>query len=154
MKKLIYLISAAVILLTACTKEETKQETPVAETPCGNGDNFCFTMDGTTYSGTARLLTPPGRYRVYWEDTGTPFQQVELDLYLAEKGTYACNQTDTANVVKFEYAKAGSPPINKHIINGTAEITLYDPTGAGVSGTFSGTTETGQVSSGTFYQVK
>ncbi len=156
MKKLIYLFSAIVLITTACKKEneEPKQETPQAQTPCGNGYNFCFEMDGTNYGGTAELMTVRGIHRVYWYEETPTFQQVELYLAITQAGTYPMNETDTVNVLKFEYAKAGSPPINTHIINGTATITLFDPTGEGVSGTFSGTTETGEVKSGIIHMVK
>lgn len=152
MKKLLLVLGIALLTTVACKKDE--DPTPLTETPCGNGDNFCFTMDNVNYGGNASLKSLTDRYRVYWEDTGTPYQQVEIDLYISKTGTYKMNETDTLDVVQFEYAKIASPNIISHIVDGEAIVTLYDPNGQGISGTFSGTTETGEVSSGTFYQVK
>lgn len=127
---------------------------PVASNPCGAGVEFCMSFGGTTKSGGAEVTDLTGRYRVYWTTgTGNDYEQVELDIYGSAVGTYTISNSGANGTADFEYYHATNGV--EEGASGTLEVTTWDPTGVGLTGTVTVTTDNGtEVTSGNFYEAK
>lgn len=127
---------------------------PVATNPCGSGVEFCMSFGGTTKSGDADLTDLTGRYRIYWTTgAGNDYEQVELDIYGSTVGTYTIASSGANGTADFEYYHATNGV--EEGASGTLEVTTWDPTGVGLTGTFTVTTDKGtEVTSGNFYEAK
>lgn len=153
-------------MVVSCKKSTTdpnnnnnNNNTPTA---C-NGKTLCFKLDGTLESHDAEWKkipansTNPARYRIYWEDNGTPYKNIEMDIYASAVGVYnvADKSTYTANDASFQYFVTGAK--TKYGKSGTIEITSIDNSNNTITGKFTITaadsTNTYQVTEGNFVNV-
>ncbi len=139
--------------VTACDKDDDTTDTSGGI--CPSSVAFCMEYGGLNKSGAAALSQPPGgRYRVYWENTvNGVFEQVELDIYGSANGDYSVDTTAASGTAVFEYFSS-TDGANKGI-SGTVKVTTFDPTGTGISGSFTLSTQNGTaVTNGHFVNVK
>jgi len=128
---------------------------PVATNPCTGGAEFCMDIGGTAKSGDATVSDlGNGRWRVYWTTgTGNDYEQVELDIYGSDVGTYSIASSGAAGTAGLEYYHATDGV--EEGASGTVEVTTWDPTGEGLTGTFTVTTDQGtEITDGNFYETK
>lgn len=135
------------------TVDDGSCEYAVVGNPCGDSINFCMDYGGVEKSGMASLLDLTSRYRIYWtEGSGAAYEQVELDMYISDTGTYDIDTTHSSGTVAFQYFHATDGVNNG--LSGTLIITTWDPTGDGVIGTFEVEMEDAtEVSNGNAYEI-
>ena len=150
----IAIIGNAVSFIGCKDDDDDKEENAPVTNTCTTG-NFCMVYDGAQKSGNATFKAlANGRNRIYWEYGSTSsFEQVELDFYGSTLGDYTVDTTGAVGTANIEYYSASSGVAE--VVTGKVTITAFDPSGSGVSGTFSGTTDNGKViSDGKFSNVK
>jgi len=124
------------------------------ELPCDEGVEFCMDFGGTEHSGDVTVNNYTGtQHRIYWENgTGTSFEQVELDVFATDAGTYDIASSGADGTSSFEYWHATNGV--KEATSGSVEITTFDFGGDGLTGTFDVTLDDGTVVTGGFYEAK
>jgi hypothetical protein len=152
---LLAMIGGAVSFV-GCKDDEEEEIKPVAPvvSVCGTG-NFCMNYGGVQKTGNATFKAlANGRNRIYWENSSSgSFEQVELDIYGSALGDYTIDTTGAVGTANIQYAATGVG--SDDALTGKVTITAFDPAGAGVTGTFSGTTEKGkEIKDGKFSNVK
>ncbi|MDG1477089.1 MAG: hypothetical protein P8Q14_08085 [Vicingaceae bacterium] len=160
------MISAAIVMFTACKKEEDTPA-PVATTtatpaptpaptsdPCNGDPGFCMDYGSVNKSGPAKLFVYNGsRTRVYWENgSGNSFEQIELDIEGLVAGTYNVDGLaipgSSANV---QYYSAAGGVVNPAY--GTVVVSALD-TINGVTGTFTVTmNDSTKITNGKFTSI-
>lgn len=122
---------------------------------CNGGDGFCMSYGGVEKSGSARLTVQSNnnKIRVYWENgSGSSFEQVELDVYSLDTGTFQVNDLAIANSSAFvQYFSTAGGVVNPAY--GTVSVNTLD-TINGVTGTFSVTMkDSTKVTNGKFTNI-
>jgi hypothetical protein len=146
------MMALSMTLLFACNKKNNNNNTPA--TACSGG-NICFKLDGTLETHTAKwmVLSNPSRYRILWEDNGSPAKNIEMDIYGTTAGTYTVANNPSSGQGGFQYFIAGS----KNIQGKSGTITLSSTASDQFSGTFTITGEqngvTYQITEGHFENV-
>ena len=126
---------------------------PVATNPCAGEAEFCMDFGGTSKSGEATVTDyGNGQWRIYWT-TGTDYEQLELDVFGSDVGTYDISDSKAAGTSSFEYYHATDGV--EEGASGSVVIDTWDPTGDGITGTFFVTTANGvEVTDGNVWEAK
>lgn len=108
-------LALAVCVLASCSKKEDEPANNNGNnnnTAC-NGMNLCFKLDGTQETRNAKLKVLTDRYRIYWEESGTPYKNIEIDVYGTTAATYAIDSAkgNKAGKSGFQYYVAGKQNI-------------------------------------------
>jgi len=128
---------------------------PVATNPCDGGVEFCMDFGGTVKSGEATVTDlGSGQWRIYWTTgTGNDYEQVELDIFGSDVGEYDVDNSGSAGTAGVEYYHATNGV--EEGVSGTVEVTTWDPTGDGITGTFTATTDADtEITAGNFWEAK
>lgn len=150
---LLALIGSAISFI-GC-KDEEEEILPTAPTSACGGGNFCMVLDGVQKTGNATFIVlTNGGNRIYWESgSANTFEQVELDLFGNTVGSYTIDTTKATGTANIEYFAAATGV--SEAVSGTITITAFDPTGAGISGTFNATTDNNkQITDGMMLNIK
>ncbi len=157
MKKLLLLSSAFVLMISlfSCKKNDDNNPGNNNNNTACNGMNLCFKMDGTQESHNATWKVLSNRNRIYWEDAGTPYKNIEIDFYGTTTGTYQISANPSSGQAGFQYFIGGSNGKNIQGQSGTLEVTSIN--GTQISGTFTVTASDGsttyQITDGNFVNV-
>lgn len=139
----------------AATVDDGSCTYPVATNPCDGDAEFCMDFGGTVKSGDATVSDlGSGRWRVYWTTgSGNDYEQIELDIYGSDVGEYDVDGSGNAGTASIEYFHATDGV--EEGTSGTVEVTTWDPTGDGITGTFTCTTDAGtEITAGNFWEAK
>lgn len=142
------LFAIVLFAFTTSCKEDEKEDDQTT-TACANGASFCMKYGSTTKSGSATYIdlthVEANRHRIYYQSGN---EQVEIDVYANGAGTYSIG----ANSAGFEFFDGQNA---SSATSGSIKITNFEPTGAGLSGTFSVTMDDGtKVTDGHFINIK
>ena len=124
-----------------CNKEEPTPVVPIEEedntvNACNGGDGFCMTYKGAVKSGDAKMTVINGsKIRVFWEQgASSTFEQVELDVYGLEPGTFDVNDGGSAGSAFVQYYSPANGGTN-NAAYGTVTVSALDTNGV-ATGTF------------------
>lgn len=157
MKKLSLLLMVFVFAISifSCKKKDNNNQGSNNNNTACNGMNLCFKIDGTQESHNATWKVLTDRNRIYWEDAGTPYKNIEIDFYGTTTGTYQISANPTTGQAGFQYFIGGTGGKNIQGQSGTLEVTSIS--GTQITGTFTVTASDGsttyQITEGNFVNV-
>ena len=145
----------ALLSLTACGDEDNNDDNDndVDVNPCDNNSEFCVDYGSKELSGTAELIEiTQTHYQLQFTSDENVMEQIYIDIYGTAVGTYVIDTTDNPASASLQYFDATGGTV--YAVDGTLELTGFQPDDAGLSGTFTATMEDStEVTNGNFQQV-